>query len=100
MAVGSARWATLTVVSPSERRVLDFLTGVLPPDAPALSPQTPLFGTGLLDSLALVHLLVWVEEQTRQPLDPRTFDLRAEWSVAADVAAFIDRRTSDSRTSS
>lgn len=72
-------------------QVVEFLRNVLPPDTPALSADTPLFGTGLLDSLSIVHLILFVEEQTGQPLDPVTFNLREEWTVIADVARFIDR---------
>ena len=75
----------------TEERVLAFLHEVLPPDAPRVTGETPLFRTGLLDSLALVHLVVWVEAQTGHPLDPRNFDLLEEWSVVSDVARFIDR---------
>ena len=78
----------------SSAPLIAFLQGVLPPDAPAITEETPLFGTGLLDSLALVHLVLWVEEQTGRPLDPRTFSIREEWTVVADVARFIDRARS------
>ncbi len=78
-------------VGSSEPRLLAFLQSVLPPDAPRITPATPLFGTGLLDSLAIVHLVVWVEEQTGQSLNPRSFNIRDEWTLVADVARFIDR---------
>jgi acyl carrier protein len=74
----------------TEDQVLEFLRGVLPPDAPPLSGDTSLFDGGLLDSLALLHLLLWVEGQTGKPLDPRTFNLREQWSVVSDVARFVD----------
>ena len=81
----------MTTSHDATQRVITFLQGVLPPDTPPLSADTPLFGTGLLDSLAIVNLIMWVEEQTGQSLDPRTFNLRDEWTVVADVARFLGR---------
>lgn len=81
----------------TEERLLAFLHEVLPPDTPPITGETPLFRTGLLDSLAIVHLIVWVEEQTGRPLDPRNFDPLEEWSVVSDVSRFVDRVRSAGR---
>jgi len=51
-----------------------------------------LFETGLLDSLALFNLVVWIEERTGAPIDPTSFDLAREWASVRDIVAFLDAR--------
>ena len=72
-----------------EDRVIRELREVAPDTA--WSPDTPLFGDGRLDSLGLVLLVTWVEQQIGRPIDPVGFDLRTEWATAWAVAAFIAR---------
>ncbi|HYC71217.1 MAG TPA: hypothetical protein VEB66_08430 [Opitutaceae bacterium] len=36
--------------------------------SPGVTPATPLFATGLLDSLAVLHVVAWVEEAIGRPL--------------------------------
>jgi acyl carrier protein len=56
--------------------------------------DTPLIGSGLLDSLALFNLVLWVEEKTGSPVDPTQFDLPREWDTVAGIVAFVERRRS------
>ena len=81
---GAARTARV------EDRVIRFLEEAAPHTAWTGS-DTPLFGDGRIDSLALVNLVTWVEEQIGARIDPATFDLRREWGTVGGVAAFIAR---------
>ena len=57
----------------------------------ALGPDTELFASGLVDSLALVQLLEWVEEEIGATIDASSVDLNTDWRRVRDVAAFIER---------
>jgi acyl carrier protein len=72
-------------------RLAGFLAERLPPSVSELRPETALFETGLLDSLALLDLVQWVEAALGAPLDPSTVELRRDWATIADIAAFIER---------
>lgn len=74
-------------------RVLAFLNG---PDCPieaTLDADTALISSGLMDSLALFQLLLWVESELGRPLDPASFDLARAWETPAAIAAFIAARS-------
>jgi acyl carrier protein len=51
-----------------------------------------LFETGLLDSLALFNLVLWIEERTGAPIDPTSFDLAQEWASVREILAFLHAR--------
>lgn len=36
--------------------------------SPGVDPDTPLFATGILDSLAVLHVVAWVEDAIGRPL--------------------------------
>ncbi|MGH9366269.1 MAG: phosphopantetheine-binding protein [Thermoanaerobaculia bacterium] len=57
-----------------------------------LTDDTPLLESGLLDSLGLLHLAVWIEGEIGSPLDVTAVDLRKEWNTVADILRFIERR--------
>ena len=57
-----------------------------------VTDDTPLVRSGLLDSLALFHLVLWVEEQTGQPLDPTQVNIRDELDSVASVLRFVAER--------
>lgn len=60
--------------------------------AEPLRPDTPLIQSGLLDSLALFNLLMWVEDQIGEPIDPAALDLGKEWNSVNHIVAFVQRR--------
>jgi len=76
----------------TQNRLLRFMQEITPPSAPTLRPDTAIFATGLFDSLALVQLVLWVEETIGAPIDPGTFDMRQEWATVADLARFMAQR--------
>lgn len=53
--------------------------------------DVPLISSGVLDSLGLFRLSVWVEQKVGHPIDPTTVDLRNEWDTLASILHFIDR---------
>ncbi|HKA16300.1 MAG TPA: acyl carrier protein [Myxococcota bacterium] len=54
-------------------------------------PDTvPLFESGLLDSLALFNLVLWIEERIGAPVDPTAFEIAREWACVRNILAFVD----------
>jgi acyl carrier protein len=56
--------------------------------------DTRLITSGVLDSLALWNLVLWVEKQIGASLDPASVDLIAEWDTVASLLRFLERRRS------
>jgi acyl carrier protein len=54
--------------------------------------DTPLITSGVLDSLALWNLVLWVEQRIGVSLDPASVDLVAEWDTVASLLSFLERR--------
>ena len=59
-------------------------------------PDVPLYGSGLLDSLATVTLLVALEEAFGLRISPAELDKEA-WSTPRALVADIERRVAESR---
>lgn len=55
-------------------------------------PSAPLISSGLLDSLALFNLSVWVEEKLGSPIDPTTFDVTQAWDSVESILRFVEAR--------
>ena len=53
--------------------------------------DTSLITSGLLDSLALVNLAVWIEQEIGIPMDATTFNLLEEWDTIGDILIFIEK---------
>lgn len=49
-----------------------------------------LIRSGLLDSLALFQLSLWVEREVGQPYDLTAFDLSREWDTASGIVGFVE----------
>ena len=58
----------------------------------AVTDDTPLIRSGLLDSLALFNLVLWVEEKTGHPLDPTRVDFRNELNTVTSILEFVARQ--------
>lgn len=56
-----------------------------------LTDTTSLISSGLLDSLGLLSMALFVEREVGRPLDITSFDLRREWDTIADVLRFIEQ---------
>ena len=55
---------------------------------PGVGPETPLFATGLIDSLAILHLVAWVERATGAAVRLDQIVMRNFRTVAAITATF------------
>ena len=80
-----------------DRTLEQELLGRLEKWLPAVGPigrDTPLIQSGLLDSLALFNVAMWVEEQMGDPIDVTTVDLPTEWNTVAGIISFIQNRRS------
>jgi acyl carrier protein len=55
-----------------------------------LTEETPLVELGLLESLNLLHLALWIEAEIGAPLDVMSIDIKKEWNTMGDIARFIE----------
>jgi acyl carrier protein len=51
--------------------------------------ETLLVGSGLLDSLGLLQLATWIQEEIGRPIELEMFDLYEEWRTVGSVLDFI-----------
>ena len=56
--------------------------------APGVTLETPLFATGLIDSMAILHLIAYVEDATGRSISPEEVVMKHFATVAAIVEAF------------
>jgi acyl carrier protein len=63
----------------------------------AIDSSTPLFETGVIDSLGIIDLLAFVENATGRPIPARKVDMRFFGTVDRITRAFWDER--EARTS-
>ncbi len=56
-----------------------------------LDDDTCLISSGAFDSLALVNLILWVEEKTGSCIDPASVDLVQEWDSVRLILQFLER---------
>lgn len=57
--------------------------------AAPVTDDTSLVRSGLLDSVALFNLVLWVEEQTGQPLDPTQVNFRDEFDTVTSILGYV-----------
>lgn len=53
--------------------------------------EVVLITSGVLDSLGLFELSIWVEERVGRPINPAVLDLRTEWDTPARIIRFIEK---------
>lgn len=56
-----------------------------------LQENRSLIRSGLLDSLALFNLALWVEREAGQPFDLTAVDLSRDWDTVATIVEFVDK---------
>jgi acyl carrier protein len=56
-----------------------------------LSDNTSLIKSGLFDSLALLHLTAWIEEQSYNAIDLSEIDIMNEWDTIESILNFIEK---------
>ena len=62
------------------------------PAFPDLKPDTPLFASGRLDSMALLNLVMWIEERTGRPVEVSGLDPAIEWATVRDILRYVQRQ--------
>lgn len=62
--------------------------------------DTRLIRSGILDSLALFELILWLEERLDQPVDPTRFELVEELDTVRDILRFLEQRRGDGQSRS
>lgn len=53
--------------------------------------DTSLVRSGVIDSLALYQLILWIEEQVGKPVDPTKFDLASELDTVTGITRFVEK---------
>ena len=61
-----------------------------------LDDDTPLISSGLLDSLALFDLALWIEDRVGAPVDPEALDIGHQWDSLGRIVTFVEHRRSAS----
>ena len=74
-----------------EARVRAFIVEQLNPDAGGLDADADLIEEGLLNSLTLTHLVMYLEETFALEVTPAEFDARTFRSIRA-IEAFVQRK--------
>ncbi len=54
----------------------------------ALADDTPLITSGLVESLTLLNVALWVETKVGSEVEITSFDLVAEWDSVSDILTF------------
>ena len=63
---------------------------VLPPN---LDDETSLVTSGLLDSLALFNLTLWIESKIGRPIDPTCMNIAHEWDSIENILQYLGYNT-------
>jgi len=53
--------------------------------------DTSLVRSGILDSLVLYQLILWVEQRVGKPIDPTQFDLASELDTISSITRFVEK---------
>ena len=53
--------------------------------------DTSLVRSGIIDSLALYQLILWIEERIGKPVDPTKFDLASELDTVTSITDFVEK---------
>ena len=76
------------------------LLQLLRENAPALeqelTDETSLIRSGLIDSLVLFHLALWIESKINVPFDLSSIDLSNEWDTVEAILRFVKSHREDS----
>lgn len=56
-----------------------------------LTDDTSLLRSGILDSLALLELVAWIERETGVPLDLTETDFLEEWDTITGILNYISK---------
>jgi len=62
-----------------------------------IDDDTPLISSALVESIALLNVALWVEEQIDAAVEIASFDLAAEWDTVAQILDFVEKHRRDDR---
>jgi len=62
-----------------------------------IQDDTSLIVSGLVDSVGLFQMLLWIEEKAGVAIDPASVDWRREWDTVDAILRYIVRRQEDAR---
>ena len=71
-------------------QVIAFLKEAELPYDGTLTAETSLIQSGLLDSLILFRLALWIEAEAGQPIDLADVEIAQAWDTPEQIARFID----------
>lgn len=74
-----------------EEQLRDTMRGWLAPGVALPGSQAPLITAGVLDSMGVINLLMWIEERTGRPVDTAAVDLVAELDTIESIVRFVER---------
>ena len=57
----------------------------------AIDDDTPLLSSALVESMALLNVALWVEEQIDSAVEITSFDLAAEWNTVRQILDFVEK---------
>ncbi len=57
----------------------------------ALADDTPLITSGIMESITLLNVALWVETKVGSEVEITSFDLVAEWDSVSDILTFVER---------
>ncbi len=72
-----------------------FLQGLDLGSAVRWDEDPSLLRSGLIDSMALFHLVGWIEQQTGAAIDPGSLDIASEWDTVSGILRFVEERRGD-----
>lgn len=56
----------------------------------ALADDTPLITSGIMESLTLLNVALWIETKVGSEVEITSFDLAAEWDSVSDILTFVE----------
>jgi len=81
------------------REQLRALIGALArPDEEAIDDDTPLISSGRVESITLLNVALWVEEQTDAAVEITSSALAADWDSVARILDFVEKHRRHGRT--
>lgn len=84
----------LTMSEQLKSKLSEFILGKLSdsgkPIPEDFNSSTPLITSGLLESLYLLELAVFIEAETNATLDMTTLDFATEWNTIDSIISFLD----------
>lgn len=74
--------------------MLDWLNRTIAPPGVTIGAETPLFRSGIVNSIRILELIAWTERATGRPIADRDIRMDNFQSVARIAELFADRRGS------